>query len=104
MGEISYKIGITGRDPKKRVKELQTGTPNDLNILYTFETKYGNLLEVTLHRHYNIDNIRGEWFTLSNEEINNFLNECYKIENNFKTLHDESPYFQSILNKTKRMN
>jgi hypothetical protein len=94
-GDLSYKIGITGRDPYDRLDELQTGSPNTLVIMYTFKSKYGNLLESTLHKHFNINNIRGEWFELNQEEIKNFPNICYKIENNLKILHEENTYFQN---------
>lgn len=95
MGDLSYKIGITGRDPIKRLKELQTGTSSDLKVLYTFKSNFGTLLESSLHKHYNIDKIRGEWFTITNEELEKFLNVCYKIENNLKILHEENSYFQN---------
>ncbi len=94
-GDISFKIGITGRNPQKRLSELQIGTPDNLHIICTFESKYGNLLESTLHNRFNMGNIHGEWFSLTDDELKNFLNTCYKIESNLKIMHEENTYFQS---------
>ena len=57
-----FKIGIS-KDPKKRCKQLQTGNPHILKILFTFKLneKYCNIeasqLESTIHKflkQYNI--------------------------------------------------
>lgn len=97
LGDISYKIGITGRNPEQRLKELQTGTSQELKVISTFKSKYGTLLESALHTHY--EHIRGEWFNISNEEVHNFLEVCSKIENNLKIIHEENTYFQQKRNK-----
>lgn len=33
---LTYKIGVTKNDPEKRVKQLQTGNSDELDLLYTF--------------------------------------------------------------------
>ena len=36
----TYKIGVTKGDPKKRLKNLQTGNSSELEIKYLFEYKF----------------------------------------------------------------
>ena len=38
-----YKIGITKREPQKRLKELQTGNALQLELVKIFHTEFGNL-------------------------------------------------------------
>jgi hypothetical protein len=56
-----YKIGIA-KDVQKRVRELQTGNPEQLIIVYSHPTQYASKVETALHNHYNYLNDRGEWF------------------------------------------
>jgi hypothetical protein len=65
---------------EKRVKELQTGTPNDLSVVATFISEYGSLLESTLHIAYQQHNIKNEWFYLTQEQVDGFLAECERTE------------------------
>lgn len=94
-----YKIGLTGRSPQTRLKELQTGNALKLELVCSFKTNYGNLIESTLHRSYSIHNESGEWFSLSNEQVNNFLITCKRIEENFCIIFEQNSY---ILNKKSK--
>ena len=87
------KIGVTKyKNIDKRKKELQTGSSNELYIRNYFETKYPYKLEKMLHRHFNDKNLLNEWFDLTNEDINNFINTCDKYENILLSLKD-NPFF-----------
>ncbi len=87
------KIGVTKKkDIENRKKELQTGSSNELYIRNYFETKYPYKLEKMLHRHFHDKNLLNEWFKLSNEDINNFINTCNKYENILLSLKD-NPFF-----------
>lgn len=94
LGEEIYKIGLTKKDPNKRLKQLQTGNPNILKIVHIFESNFANLLESTLHKVYEIKRVNGEWFEMDDTEINNFLSLCEKTENNFNILAESNTYFQ----------
>lgn len=59
-----YKIGKTKRDPKRRLRELQTGNPNELIIVFTIQSKNMHILESTLHKKYEYVREHGEWFRL----------------------------------------
>ena len=87
------KIGVTKKkDIEDRKKELQTGSSNELYIRNYFETKYPYKLEKMLHRHFHDKILLNEWFKLSNEDINNFINTCNKYENILLSLK-ENPFF-----------
>lgn len=87
------KIGVTKKkNIENRKKELQTGSSNELYIRNSFETKYPYKLEKMLHRHFHDKILLNEWFKLSNEDINNFINTCNKYENILLSLK-ENPFF-----------
>jgi predicted GIY-YIG superfamily endonuclease len=83
-----YKIGITGKSAKDRLKELQIGNGNSLSILYEFETIHNFKLEKALHAHYRLKNVMPEWFELSSSEVKEFLNVCKRYEEIYNTLVD----------------
>ena len=67
----SIKIGIS-QNPTKRLKQLQTGSPNPLELIYTEECGYGGRkrtlqLEKLIHKDIKGKGLkqRGEWFTLN---------------------------------------
>ena len=87
-----YKIGIA-KDVNKRIKQLQTGNSEEIELIETFESEYANKIEKALHNKYAYVNKIGEWFTLSLSEEVNFVNECTRIENNIKTLIEHGNEF-----------
>lgn len=68
------KVGIS-KHPEKRLKQLQTGHPNILTLLFTeeFECKRKHLLKIEklIHRKiYSIaKHMKGEWFAVSEDQI-----------------------------------
>ena len=93
--EKLYKIGFTrNKDVKKRLKQLKTGNPAKLSLIEKFETKHNRKVEITLHNIYSMKNIDGEWFKLENYDVDNFLENCSKIERNFDIILDnENPFY-----------
>lgn len=74
-GTNEYKIGITN-DLNRRLKELQTGCPNELIIIkiYThYQRKFTERYERILHDYYTEQGCRiredGEWFRLDKSDI-----------------------------------
>lgn len=67
-----YKIGIT-KNPNQRLKSLQTGHPNKLNILYKDEVPDDKVryLEKVIHSTINYSRTKGEWFNIELEEAIN---------------------------------
>ncbi len=82
-----YKIGIS-KNPKRRIKELQTGNDNNLMLINQYKSeKYYKQIETALHNTYKYCNVLNEWFELTNEQAINFINECEKIELNIDFIH-----------------
>lgn len=61
-GITYYKIGKTKRNPKKRLRELNTGNQADLVIADIFECDNYHTIENMLHRHFARLRASGEWF------------------------------------------
>lgn len=70
------KIGWTF-DVKKRIKQLQTGSPNKLRIYEKLTSINCEKVEKILHKKLEDRKINGEWFRLTKKELNDF------IEDNF---------------------
>lgn len=90
--ELRYKIGYT-KHLKKRIKQLETGNPGELNIIHKFKTNWGRILEFMVHNKYSLDKVKNEWFNLEQNQIDCFLIECNKIENRLEILK-ENFYFK----------
>lgn len=76
-----YKIGITS-NIKQRIKSIQTGCPNRVEVLATFESKYARNIEGFLHRVWHHLNTNGEWFQLGKDELKEFIPLCKKMNEN----------------------
>ena len=85
--EKTYKIGYT-KNLDKRLKQLETGNPGEMNIIKNFKTNCGYILEFSIHRFYNKNKIKNEWFNLSEEQVNNFILQCEISENNIEMIKD----------------
>lgn len=80
-----YKIGITS-NIRRRMRQLQTAQSSSLTLIDSFESKFPNKVETTLHNLYSYCKLSGEWFDLSVKEIAEFNKLCGKIENNYSFL------------------
>jgi len=65
----AYKIGYTASHPVNRVRELQTGSHDELSLIATIEGDRDK--EKEIHCKYNSKRIRsnGEWFSLEIQEV-----------------------------------
>ena len=88
-----YKIGYTKRDINKRIKEFKTGNVSDFIIENSFQSKWGTKIESNLHRRFKTQKIRGEWFDLNDEDINNFKSYCQVIHDNLELIENNNTYF-----------
>ncbi len=88
-----YKIGFTKDKIQKRINKLQTGNGYELIELYKFETQYNQKVERRLHKYFSNKRLKGEWFKLNKEDVDNFIQKCEKIENDFDSLKD-NPFFK----------
>lgn len=85
-----YKIGITAKDPEKRLKQLQTGSSGKIDLIRKYKSPFYIKIEKFLHRKYISYKCEGgsEWFDLPDKEALNFILECKKSEDMFKSLID----------------
>lgn len=88
----AYKIGVTKNIVDKRKKELQTGNSSELHICNYYETENPYKVESMLHHRFHSDNIKNEWFELTDEQAMSFIDECKKCENIIEVLKD-NPFF-----------
>jgi len=95
---ITYKIGFTKGDIQNRVKALQVGNGYEIKELSSFSTKYDQKLESTLHKYFKHCRLKGEWFNLEQNDIDNFTEICKRIENNFNSLKD-NPFFNNFITR-----
>lgn len=81
-----YKIGISN-NPEKRIKTFKTGNPNIVGIVdkYLCESRLmAHRVESWYHKRQNKDLIKGEWFSMTEKEIEDFNKNCRYYENLIK--------------------
>jgi|TARA_B110000259_G_scaffold185897_1_gene235917 hypothetical protein len=88
-----FKIGITRGKVEKRLKQLQTGNGEKIEILQVFETEHFLKVEKSMHRRYGHKKSKGEWFELSDEDIIAFQVDCQTSHNLFQMLIDSGNPF-----------
>jgi len=74
-----YKIGIA-KEPKQRIRQLQTGNSDELTLIETYESENAFKIESILHNRFSHARQNGEWFDLSITEEVNFVAMCKSIE------------------------
>jgi predicted GIY-YIG superfamily endonuclease len=84
----TYKIGVS-KNPSTRIKQLQTGNASKLEIIHIFKTTFPYKIESSLHRKYSLQNIHNEWFEMSSIDIEDFLNECERLDKVFHILNEK---------------
>ena len=89
--DILYKIGITKRDVNERLKQLKTGNPAELTVVTTFESKWATKIEANLHKRYT--HVSGEWFRLDLKEVEDFLNVCKLVHDNFELIYTTNTWY-----------
>ena len=72
----AFKIGYSN-DPNARVKQIQTGNENKIELLWSMERNDAIKLETHLHRCFQKHRKNGEWFDRSNLSIERVVSESY---------------------------
>jgi predicted GIY-YIG superfamily endonuclease len=76
-----YKIGYSA-NPDQRIKQLQTGCPDELIMITTFKSDRARRIEYALHNSYSHACKHNEWFDLHIEDEIKFKSLCERIESN----------------------
>lgn len=92
-GTDKYKIGITKSDVEKRIKQLQTGCPDKIVLVNTYESKNYRHLESWLHREHTSKRVEGEWFILEDEDVLKFKEDCERINKTVNLLLENNPFY-----------
>jgi hypothetical protein len=61
-GEGPIKVGITRGTPIERCRDLQTGNPKKLKVLYSMRTKNPEMTEAHMHDLLGQFHVGGEWY------------------------------------------
>ena len=88
-----YKIGY-GKSTRKRLSSIQMCNPYEIELIFTYETLFANEIEKNIHLYYNSRKVRGEWFLISEDEIQNFMRHDF-----FHTIIEQSPVLIEGKNK-----
>lgn len=91
--EDKYKIGFTKRKLEERIKGLQTGCPYNIIPIFEFDSKYATKLESYLHRSFSDKRLEGEWFSLTDKDLDNIEHKCEMFEKNMNTLSEQDNPF-----------
>lgn len=89
-GSNFYKIGYT-KNVIKRLATLQTANALELVIVERFFSLKARYLEKEIHKYYESQRVRGEWFQFSEEQVKNFVSTI----NNLDKRGDE--YIQEVI-------
>lgn len=73
-GSTFFKIGFTRRDPIFRIKEMSTGNPN-LSLVGFWRSQFYR--ELDLHEKFSAKRQCGEWFSLSNHDVDE-VRRCFE--------------------------
>lgn len=93
--ETFYKIGCTRRDDvAKRLKQLQTGNPNELSLELSYKTSAPFKLEKMLHNRFGGLRCHGEWFRLDEATVAEFGSICDSYQRIIDSLAD-NPFFNN---------
>lgn len=68
-----YKIGCS-KNIDKRLHDLEKNTPHKINLIHSIKTDNKYKLENELHQKYKDKRSKGEWFSLSDSDIQNIKN------------------------------
>lgn len=91
--KVLYKIGYTENAVIKRLKQLQTANAVELQICKTYQVEDTKTkLEKMLHKHFSSKKLKGEWFELDDNDVNNFENICIRYDNILHLLKDNHFY------------
>jgi hypothetical protein len=87
-----YKIGVA-KNPKQRIRQLQTGNSDKLVIIETYKSENATKIESALHNRYSHVRNVGEWFDLSITEEVNFIDSCRRIDESITFLRKMNNVF-----------
>lgn len=92
LTDSTFKIGVSN-NPKRRLKEIQTGNDGKLKLLYAYPSEYAYKIEKIIQRRFSHYKSEGEWYSISLVEAYEFIELCEKIEKNLILLKKSNNVF-----------
>lgn len=92
LEEGYYKIGVS-KNPKKRIKQLQTGNSSELKLIHSYPSEYAHKIEKAIHNLLKHCKKEGEWFDMSLPDALSFDVKCKQIEENIVILKKNGNVF-----------
>lgn len=86
-----HKIGVS-MNIQRRLKQLQTGNPTDLQLVSYFQSDQPFKIEQMLHNKLKQKRFNNEWFVLDKNDVDTFFENCQRQQNIINSLKD-NPYF-----------
>jgi hypothetical protein len=95
-GNELHKIGISKNHPEARVKQLQTGNPNQIRLLSFYESVNYKKVEQFIHSRYSLNKTlaNNEWFILANEQVMSFIEDCKEADETIRFLKENNSFFK----------
>jgi hypothetical protein len=95
----AYKIGIS-YDPKTRKRTLQRDKYSVVLYAYVYQLTREDAFafEKKLHNKYNTKRLEGEWFELTNEELQEVIDEFKEVEQTRRLIDNKDGFFMSSIN------
>ncbi len=87
---FEYKIGMTKQNVYKRLKQLETGNSEDLELVKFLMVENYKKVEKSLHNHFSHKRINREWFNLNKIDIDNFEKCVVNYEYSIKKFNQTS--------------
>lgn len=100
-GGAFYKIGIAD-NPQKRLKELQTGNAERLELVRAVACLDAKNAERFLHSHFRRKQRVGEWFFLTDRDITSFDRRCGIAKDHRIRLVPRQPKGDAPVSKTSK--
>lgn len=84
-----YKIGSTRKHPQDRLRELQTGNPEELHLIAHYKTEHFQKIEHLMHIAHEKYHVTREWFRFDLSMEDEFITECESKEAAAKILVEQ---------------
>lgn len=101
-GLTPVKIGYSsGPNPKHRIEQIKTYAPFGIDFLGFINSKSAKKLETELHLKYKNFRLNGEWFNISEETVENILNDNYSEIQKNEIMTFQEFYLKQLPSKPK---
>ena len=100
LDSSNIKIGV-GSNPSKRLKQLQTGSDSELELIYqSYVCSNAFDIENLMHNKFKENHIRGEWYKINPDEVIKELEkQNYVLKSEFLKGIDTNEFFKGMFIK-----